>query len=166
MDLRTQMNKRPTVTIGVSVGAVLIVGILVLVVSGRSRQRPPSSETSGANCYYTADEGKTFEVGPWTLVPPYEKDGKTFVRMYKFLDGKTEKIGYLEKYTDQACAVLMAEEEGQAREMKMSELGFNGRVVKRPGEETWVDRTSEEGKAITEVMTSEGRGRAKPVFPK
>ena len=155
-------------TMWVCIGVVTFVLVIVLTMSGRSRQHYPSSDasTSSGKIYYTADEGKTFEVGPWTLVPPYEKNGKTFVRMHKFQDVKGIKIGYLEKYADETHKMLMAEEEGRPREIKMDELGFSGRVVKRPGDENWIPRTSEEGKAIVEVMTSDGRGRANPVFPK
>jgi len=157
---------RPAVAIKVGIGAVVVLVLLVVVMTKRSPERYPSSVTSGSNCYYTADEGATYEVGSWALVPPYEKDGKTFVRMYKFQDGKNVKIGYFEKFTDEARAVLMAEEEGAARTAKVGDLGHGVRLVKRPGDETWVVRNTEEGKAIAEVMTSEGRGRAQPVFPK
>ena len=150
----------------VGVGVVLVVVLLIVVMKKNTPQRYESSNVSSNKSYYTADEGKTDEAGPWDLVPPYEKDGKTFVRMYKFQDGKDVKIGYFEKYTDEARAVLMAEEEGRVRMVKIGQLGYGVRLVKRPGDETWVFRNTDEGQAIAEVMTSEGRGRAQPVFPK
>ncbi|MCL2639345.1 MAG: hypothetical protein FWD53_00720 [Phycisphaerales bacterium] len=174
MDLQTLkyeidgwIRTHPKVAIKVGIGTFVVLVLLVIVIARRPvPQRWESSETISSKCYYTADEGKTFEVGAWSVIPPYEKGGKTFVRMYRFQDGKNIKIGYFERYTEEALAALMAADEGPAREALISEFGNQSREVKRPGDENWVPRNSDEGKAIAEVMTSEGRGRAKLVFPK
>ena len=166
LEIQARVQAKPTIAIRVGVGALLLLILLIIIMNKRPPERYASSTSSGSNCYYTADDGKTYEVGPWSLVPPYEKNGKTFVRMYKFQDGRNIKIGYFEKFTDEAHAALMALEEDQVRMVKMGDLGHAARLVKKPGDETWVPRNTEQGKAITEVMTSEGRGRAQPIFPK
>ena len=166
LEIQARVRAKPAIAIRIGIAAVLVLVLLIIVMTRRPPKQYPSSVTSGSNCYYTADEGKTYDVGPWSWVPPYEKNGKTFVRMYKFQDGNNIKIGYFEKFTDEAHATLMAVEEGPARMAKMSDLSNAGRLVKKPGDTTWTPRSSEEGKAITEVMTSEGRGRAQPIFPK
>jgi len=166
-EIEGRVRTQPKLAIKVGVGTLLVLVLLVIVIVRRpTPQHWESSKATSANCYYTADEGKTFEVAHWSRVPPYERGSKTFVRMYRFQDGKAVRVGYLEKYTEEAYAALMAEGEGAAREAMMNELGHEGLLVKRPGDTTWVERNSDAGKAIVEVMTSEGRGRAKLVLPK
>src|ERR1035437_6185858 len=103
MGIRSIFN-RPYVA-GVIV-AVAAVAIICAFWMSRAKTKPANWGVVDGR-YYTADEGQTWVVDEWALAPPFEKDGKTWLRIWLFtFDGKTAVPGYLEKFSPEALAEI------------------------------------------------------------
>jgi hypothetical protein len=162
MELRSLMNGKPAVTISICVGLVIIGAIFVLR-SGNVLKPKPKSVSVGH--YYTADEGQTWEGDKFMLDPPFEKNGKTWIRVYVFTCGNGKPFaGYLEKYTPEALAQINGVEEAWMKTKTIDAMGNQGLLVKKLGSGDWVAKESVEGMDVIKVACPDGQP-AKAVFP-
>ncbi len=139
MSLRNTLNEKPMLTGGIVV-AVLVVLAIFWLASGSS-----SGPSEPTRAFYTVDDGATWFPDSIDKIPPFEYQGKQAVRAYVFRcpDGK-EFVGYLERYNDQAKAILDRFREDRAagrqitnsQEVARAEMG--GKQVKRPNDKNWV----------------------------
>ncbi len=140
MSLRTKLNDNPMLTGGIIVAIIVIlVGYWVIRGMGGSGPVRPT------HAYYTVDDGTSWFSGSADEIAPFQHDGKPAVRahLYKCADGK-EFVGYLERYTDQAKAVLdqfkadraAGKQITNSQAVAAAEMG--GKQVKRPGDKDWV----------------------------
>ena len=149
MNLRSAIHARPGVTIGVCIALVLVGGYFV-VRGTRGTSSMPHYPNWGN--YYTADDGQTWIADTWTQVAPFDRDGKTYVRVWVFKCGDKVYAGYLEKFTPEAQADILSQEEERLKIVRIQELGDHALLVKRPGEANWVAKDSTEGELITRVV--------------
>jgi hypothetical protein len=116
--------------------AFALLGVAVAIISWRASA--PEAATA-PQAYFSTDDGATFFPGDGARLPPCEHDGAQAVRayLYQCKDGK-RFVGYLERYSDAAKAVVTA---GKTRPLTPAELKtlVNGREFKKPGKnEPWI----------------------------
>jgi hypothetical protein len=154
------------VTVGVCVGVVIVA---LAVRSGMSGGPSGGSKPSvSGNVYFSADDGKTVHPFSPYMVPPFEKDGKTWVRAYVFVcPGKGQQVAFLEKYSPRAVEQL-GKLSANPMEMKdtMDQLSVRGSLIKKPGDKEWMVRNTGDVKSdgVTEVRCGDG-SLAKEVLP-
>ncbi len=168
MSIRNALNRSPMI-----VAAAVVV---VIVVAGWSiYNSTPKGPASGKSAYYSTDDGQTWFVADTREVPPITHDGKPAVRAYLFTcpDGK-QFAGYLERYTDQAKAVLDQFAAAKAAAMKsggakpnvniaaVQAAGMGGRQVKKPGAKEWTNGNGPGAMPIRQVTCPNGQA-ATPV---
>jgi hypothetical protein len=156
MGVRQWLNERPA--IGMSV-----IGVLVLIAIGAiiaewmgTRQKFPSGPP---DYYFTVDDGKTYFAASSNNFPPFDYNGQTAVGAYVYECNGKRFVGYLERYTPEARALMVAGKETP------DTLRF-GRELKRPGDTVWVksgDLATET--RITTVSSPDGQGTPEPVMP-
>jgi hypothetical protein len=163
MDLRAAIHAKPGLTIGVCVALVLVGGLFVWQ-GTKGRSSGPHYPALGN--YYTADEGQTRIADKWSVVPPFDRDGNTYVRVFVFScsDGKPF-AGYLEKFTPEAQAAISSEEMEHLKIAKIQELGDHGLLVKRPGDANWVGKDTVDGAAVINIVCPENQQPAKGMYP-
>ena len=172
MGIRERLNNHKGATAGAIAAIVLVVlGVSVWQLNGNS------SGASGARrgeLYYTTDDGATTFTAPANLLPPFDHGGKPAVRavMFSADGGKTKFVGYLERYTAAAKQQMEAADRAAKEaakpggKMVMSAPSRNLAVmeVKKPGDQTWVDKSSAAGSQMTKV-TGPGGGAVEIVTP-
>ena len=162
MEVRAELHSKPALTMGLCVALALGAFFFLFY---RVKGSGPSVHYTVLGDYYTADEGQTYVPDVWALIPPFDRDGKTWVRLYLFTtDGKTPIMGYLEKYDPAVQAELLKMDEPRFQWARMNELGDRALLVKRPGDANWVAKESPEGAAIIAVSGPDGQP-AKPLLP-
>ncbi len=103
--VREWMNEHQRVTIGIFVGIVLVaIGAIVAQVLASRKAYPAASPDS----YFTTDDGKTFFVASSDNIPPFDYSGQPAVHAYVFQCGGKKFVGYLERYTSDARASILA----------------------------------------------------------
>jgi hypothetical protein len=137
MGVREQLRDHPRVAAVVATLLVIAGGsLLYLQVAGGTVVSGPPRKL-----FVTVDDGKTFFVAPAEQLPPFQHEGKTALRAYVFTCGGAPFVGYLERYSDRAKALMLegwkAQRESGAPPSMNPEM-LNGIEVKRPGETTWV----------------------------
>jgi hypothetical protein len=156
MGVRQWLNERPAVGMTV-VGALVLIAIVGIVVEWRSNtQKFPSGPP---DYYFTVDDGKTYFAASSNNYPPFDYNGQTAVSAYVFECNGKRFVGYLERYTPEAHALMVA---GKGTD----ETRRFGREVKRPGDKTWVpstDRAAEN--RIENVSSPDGQGTLELVMP-
>ena len=105
MGVREELNKKPSVGIGVTIGIiVLALGCVAYEVHGIRNPTPPPP-TLG---YFTDDDGATFFTGPLTQIPPFDHNGKQAVAAVVFKCKRGDPfIGYLQRYTPAGKKALL-----------------------------------------------------------
>jgi hypothetical protein len=127
MDVRRWLNENPKVTIGV-VAAIAVIGTGSIVMQVLASRR--GFPTKLPDSYFTVDDGKTFFVANSENIPPFDYKGQQAVHAYVFLcDGK-KFVGYLERYTPESRAAILAGK----RSLQIERFG---RELKRPGSGQW-----------------------------
>jgi hypothetical protein len=156
--LRDQINRKPAVVAG-AIG-VLILLLICFTVFNLKKGQP--SAVSGAQMYYTSDDGKTWFADAWEKVPPFDHGGAQAVRCYVFKTASSGPFaGYLETYTPAVHDRLTG--------VVQSPLPLDvpsGTLVKRPGDKNWVPMVSPAGQKITSVKPPDGSaGSAEALLP-
>jgi hypothetical protein len=153
--LRDQINQKPAIAAGV-VGGIILLLIGLMIFHFRSGN---ASAISGAQSYYTIDDGKTWFADAWEKVPPFDYDGGQAVRCYLFKTASSGPfVGYLECYSQKVHDNLT----GTVKSPIPVDI-VGGTLVKRPGEKNWVSQVSAAGQKIMNVKAP--NGSAEPVEP-
>ena len=152
MGIREKLNENPMIAGGVTAGITLIAVVWCIWYAYTSCN--PGGTPAFTQAWYTteqdkatfttSDEGKLFFADKATKLAPFDKNGKEAVRVYLYTcDGKTLKVGFLERYTPEAKAALekAAGRKGppQPGDPDVMDLQMNGREIKKPGGK-WVTR--------------------------
>jgi hypothetical protein len=155
--IRETLNKNQTLVTGATIGIIVLAIALIVW-----QLMPESTPHFVSKSYYTNDDGKTwFEDNADKLVP-YDKDGKTTVRANLFKCGENgEKfIGYLEKLDPNVKAKLEEFQANPANKGRVmpgqAESEDVGRLVKRPGDRTWVPDNSAAAARVTTIKCKDG----------
>jgi hypothetical protein len=141
MGIRAMFQNRQG--LAAAIGGALIVGAasyLYLELGSSDASAAVPSKT-----FVTIDDGKTFTAAPGDSLGPFTLDGKTAYTAYVFTcnGGKTKFVGYMERYSDRAKAVVLEmrkqqqQSGGRARPSLRPEM-LDGVEVKRPGEKDWI----------------------------
>ena len=137
MGVRQKLRDNPRAA--AIIATVLVIGggwFLYVRVAGSVPLSGPPREL-----FVTVDEGKTFFSAPAEKLPPFQHDGKTALRAYVFTCGEKPFVGYLERYSERAKALMLeawkAQRETPAPPSLNPEM-LGGIEVKRPGDTKWV----------------------------
>jgi hypothetical protein len=168
MGVREKLAANPRAAIAIA-AAVVIIGLGMIYFQG---QASDSRRAAPRKMFLTVDDGKTFFVGAAEPLPPFQHEGKTAYRAYVFTcdGGKTTWVGYVERYSEQAKAIMKEMQKNQAERggRPSVPLGLlDGIEVSRPGENQWV-RQSDAALAhkVTSVYCPNAPEKdADPIFP-
>jgi hypothetical protein len=157
--LRDQINQKPAIASMVVGGAVLL--LLVIVFAQLRGNRSPTGN-SGAERYYTIDDGRTWFADAWEQIPPFDHEGSPAVLCHVFKTSNSAPFaGYLEQYTQAAHDQLTGAVRGAGPVIPPA-----GVLVKRPGDKTWVPWASPAGQKILAVKSPDGSAQPpQPVYP-
>jgi len=155
--IRETLNKNQTLVTGATVGVILLaIGIIVW------QLMPERAPHIIIKSYYTNDDGQTWYEDLADKLTPYDKDGKEAVRAHIFKCGENgEKfIGYLEKLDPKVKAKLEEFQANPANKGRImpgqAEAEDTGRMVKRPGDRTWVPDTSPAASRVITIKCKDG----------
>jgi|SRR3954470_6144982 hypothetical protein len=155
--IRERLNERPAMTVGaITVLTIAALGFTVYQVIASHRRIPLKSPDS----YFSVDDGKTFFVASSDNIPPFDYKGKTAVHAYVFESNGKRFVGFLERYTPEARAKILA---GQ----RTAEVERFGREIKRPGQNNWVKTgdLAAEAKVTMSIKSPDGSEVAEAVEP-
>lgn len=138
MSIRQTLREKPVVGSSVAIGLIVIaLGLTFYQRASRHQDWTPPQQV-----FFTVDDGKSWFVGDYKKVPPFEHDGKQAYRVFVFRCHDKEFAGYLERFTPEAQKVLL-----EVRSKPLSKTGApdsaamdamtRGREVKRPGDQKW-----------------------------
>jgi hypothetical protein len=165
MGIRETLNEKPQIVTGVSIGiiAIALIAILWQMFGGGGGGAP----TFSGKVYFTTDISsdeaamKARFAEDHTSLAPIKKDGKDAYRLIVITcdEGKTEKVAYIEKYTDEArTKILEARKQAEANKNPAgggppgmyAEMAFGGgQMIAIPGPKPkWVATQSAEGQEI------------------
>jgi hypothetical protein len=167
--LRETMNQNPKAVTYATAGIVLLALILIgwQLLSSHGSTGGPTALT-GAQNFFTTDDGKTWFPDDQTNIPPYTKDGKTAYQAVIFTcdGGKTSFIGYLQRYS--AVGKKMIETAATKGVPAGSALDPTNLEVKPAGNgdspKNWL-KFGTPGARKLQSVTCPGGGDAEPVSP-
>jgi hypothetical protein len=150
MGIRETINENPRVALGVMTGIVVIaIGYVVVQVMASRKKFPESSPDS----FFSVDDGKTFFAASSDNIPPFDYKGRTAVHAYVFQHDGKRFVGYLERYTPEARAAILAGK-------RTPQIERYGRELKRPGESSWIKSgdLAAEAKLTQNIRSPDGGG--------
>jgi len=165
MGLRESINNHKRTTAGVI--SVIVLGVVALLAWQLTASSSGASGERG-QLYFTTDDGATTFTAPANRLPPFDYNGKQAVQAVMFSSdgGKTKFVGYLERYSAGAKQQMEAAKEASkpGGKMVMSAPNRNATTieVKKPGDKTWVDKSSAAGVAVMRVTPPGGGAGAPP----
>lgn len=170
MGIRETLNQNPGITTGATIGIIVIaLGFIIYQLVGNSG--PPIPTKS----FYVTDDSSP-EAAKASLfkdkidkIPPFDKDGKQAYRAYVYTcdGGKTQFIGYLERYTADGKAKLEA---ARAHPNNPNIMVIDDwsmfMEIKRPGDTKWVKMSDSVGSAkVTDIRCPDGGTNMELVNP-
>lgn len=168
MGLRETLNERPGLVAGAAAGILLLAVLLI----GLQMFRTPdlTRQGTGNQHFYTTDDGASLFADDALKIPPFDHQGGQAVRAKVFTcdGGKTRFVGYLERYTTEALALLRpASPASPPPEDAVRAALESGLEAKRPGNPRWVPmRNAPEFRRITTVNCPDGTpGPLEAVLP-
>lgn len=136
MGVRDYMNEHRGVTVGATIGTIVLAIAGISWFSAASHLNAGGSATSA----FFTDDGKTFFVDDASRIPPFEHNGKPAYGCYVFTNdgGKTKYVAWLYRYTAEGKKRL--ESLRTANRSDMAASPFHDMEVKRPGsgDTAWV----------------------------
>lgn len=166
MSLREKINENPQVAAGIG-GGIALLAILFMFWSLGGSDGAPSVDPDDAQLYYTKDEGATYQPGPAAdrMTP-----GVVQAHVYVLGDGKTEIVGYLERWTAEGVAAQKDLEKAikanNAAEVKrLDALVGAGREVRKPKVGGWVKYNSPEAAKIIAPVGPKGDEDLTEIYP-
>ncbi len=141
MGLRETLNENPGLTTAAT--AVIILAAIVFMVLSMFRGDPEVAGPGGpvTKEFYSDDDGKTYFEDDREKIPPFDRNGKPAYRARVFTcdGGKTNFVGWLERYTPQAKKMLedQAKNAGGGPVLMEDQSGLQ---IKKPGtgDKGWV----------------------------
>lgn len=167
MSLREKINENPQIAAGVG-GAVALIAVLYILWSLFSGGGGvPSFDPNDAQLYYTKDEGATFQPGP---VADRMKPGIVQAHVYTLPDGKTQIVGYLERWSAEGIAANKDLEKAiksnnKAETQRLDAAAAAGHEVRKPKVGTWVTVDKPEAAKIMTPTGPKGEEDLTEVYP-
>lgn len=157
----------------------ILAGALLLIGLGAMTYQIISAGSSNArreiNQYYSTDDGKTWFPDSEERFPPFDHAGAQAVRAHVFHCGDKTFVGYLEEFTPEAKHIIQtvtlaakSAKPGDKPPPELARIGDaqrNGRVVKRPGEASWVPINGSAGAAVKTVFCPDSKQSAQEIQP-
>lgn len=167
MSLREKINENPQIAAGVGGGVALIAVILMLWTLLGGGDGLPSVDPADAQLYYSTDEGVTFSPGP---AADRMKPGIVQAHVYTLGDGKTQIVGYVERWTAEGVAasaeLTKAIKANNSAEAKRLDAAVSaGREVKKPKVGAWVKSNAPEAEKILNPVGPKGDEDLTEVYP-
>jgi hypothetical protein len=139
MGVREKLAANPRAVITIA-AAIVVISLGVIYFQW---QAGDSGRATPRKMFLTVDDGTTFFVGAADPLPPFQHEGRTAYRAYVFTcdGGKTTWVGYVERYSEQAKALLKEMQKSQAERGGAPSVPpglLDGIEVSRPGENQWV----------------------------
>jgi hypothetical protein len=158
MKIRQFLNTHPRLSAIISF--TLLATLIVYTLASVHISNSPHVEHQA---FFTVDDGRTLFTDDISKFPPFLKDGQEAVRAMVFTDdgGKTQWIGYLEKYDESDKQLLETN----------SKYWLLGRpllpLVKKPGSDKWVSQLTNPSKvrSIMSPVSPEHPNPATEVLP-
>jgi hypothetical protein len=149
MSVRQQINTRPW--LGYAAGAALIILALAIILRSQLMSRPRILLSSKS--YFSTDDGKTTFVDSVTRPTPFRlPDGREAVLAHVFTqNGNDRFVAYLQR--DDGGNTVNVQ---KPVDSTFEPASLASRIVKRPGDKTWVMMTSIDGMKIMNVRGSDG----------
>ena len=146
--------------------ALLLVAAAVVIVWFNY---PRTSKSIAMQEFFSDDDGTTWFADDGTKIAPFDHHGKqaVLVRLYKTNSGR-EFVGYLMKFTEEAKEkALEAQATHQAHGGPSMEKGkgFDGLLVKKPGDADWIPDNDPRAKDIKRVTAPDGSRDFLPALP-
>ncbi len=159
MGIREKMNDNPAITTGVT-AAIIVIALVLIVMQFVGSDAPKIPKSA----WFSADNGATYVADDINLIPPFQKDGKTYVRAVVFkCGGGAPFVSHLERYTDKAKAQIeKARQEtgaGKPPPMALQEAQYTGLEVKKTGapDSAWVSaREYQKMAEVTNIKCPDG----------
>jgi hypothetical protein len=168
--LRTWLNENPRVA---TAAAGLLIGLAVIFISVQliracSGPSLPSYSAGEVMSWYATEDGQDLYADDATLVPPFEKGGKTFYRAYVYQCPNGDRfVNHIEMYppeSRQKMEQIRAKSSAPLHEYTQFRATA---LIKRPGGKTWFGYKDMSSR--TEVQTPRGKScqgdQAVPVAP-
>jgi len=144
-NLRKKMNENPALTTGATL-AIVLISLVWIVAQVRGCGGGFGGVGVGqAKAYFATEDGQNLMQDDATLVPPFEKNGKTYFRakVFKCQEGNKQFINHIEKYPDDIKKKMEDMKKDDPDHALMDFKQFNPQIlVKRPGEKTWLSISS------------------------
>ena len=138
MSLRESLRKQQG--LGIGVGAVLIAAAAAAIAAESWSGRPSVHPDVAV---FSDDDGQTWFTDSAYQFPPFTRNGKVVSRAYLYTTGKTQFVGFLQRYKPDAKRVLEAAngrvKSGQGSKaqvealMGSNDLRHGGSEIKLPG---------------------------------
>jgi hypothetical protein len=138
--LRRWLNENPKIAGGVGGGLVVISLLYVSITLFRSCNPAVPAYTPGSvKSWYATEDGQNLYADDALLVPPFQKDGKTFYRAYVFkCPTGTQFVNHIEMYTPEA-KTKMEEIRAKSGAPMLEYRAFSDkRLIKRAGGPKWL----------------------------
>ncbi len=170
MGVREAVDRNKPIAIIATV-VLLIGGAALIYMNGHGNSE---ALALGARSFFSDDDGKTWFVDSAGKTTPFDHNGKTAyrARVYTSDGGKTQFVGYLERYTPEAAKKIEAAKRGETEPKGRSvlsvveEVTISGTEIKKPGKgNAWVARSDLQ--AAPKVLDVKGANNqpAQPVMP-
>jgi hypothetical protein len=148
------INKNPKIVMACVVLALLVCGYVVF-------NQVRGASTSSGELFFSDDDGKTwYAETPGTLSPTMH-NGKEACRAHVFTCEGKQFVGYLEKFSanakavvEQAAADTKAGKTVDRSKVQAAVMG-GGLLIKKPGAKDWRSAMSGEGSAIRSPLCSD-----------
>ena len=167
MSLREKINENPQLASGVGGGiAVLAIAFMLYSLFGGG-DSIPSVNLADAQLYFSTDEGVTFAPGPAAnrLTP-----GVVQAHVFTLDDGKTQIVGYVERWTAEAVAAQKDLEKAiksnnGTETTRLTNVIAANREVRKPKVGGWVKSNAPEATKIMAPTGPKGEDDLTEVYP-
>lgn len=144
MSLREKINENPQVAAAVGGGIAVVAVLLMLWTLLGGRGDVVRADPDDLQLYYTTDEGATFKPGP---AADRLKPGIVQAHVFTPDNGKTQVVGFLERWTPEGVAAqkdlenaIRANKADEVR--RLTPLAAAGRELKKMPKGEWVKGNS------------------------
>lgn len=155
MGIRETLNRNQTLTTGITI-AVILVALIIIVM------QLTGGGAGGATVYTKAffstnEDGSNWFVDDINKVPPFDHNGKPAYRVHLYTcdKGKTQFVGYLQRYTDagkKKAEALRANPQAARDPAEFDALEFTEVEVKAPKDSKWIRRNDAKAEALMSAV--------------
>jgi hypothetical protein len=157
--LRRWLNENPKIATAVGGGLMAVALIYIAVTLLRSCNPSVPGYSSGQlKNWYATEDGQNLYADDALLVPPFQKDGKTYYRAYVFkCPNGTQFVNHIEMYPPEIKA-KMEEIKAKSGAPLLEFSQFDDRtLVKRPGGPKWLAYSQQDTTARSAAQRAQSR---------